>query len=143
MTAESPRDRLPVLLARVSDRVCALPLGLVVEVMRPLRVEASAEGPACVQGWTVLRGERVPVVDLAALAGETPGRATRFISVREGATRAALAVDAVLGVRALSAEVHAALPLALIPAPPGGPALDPLLDRLVALTRLMPPEPRP
>ena len=89
------------LLCRVGDLLCALPLEHVEETMRPLPVEAIAGVPTFVRGLAVVRGAPIPVVDAASLlsgvASDTT-RATRFVTVKAGSRRIALAVDAVVGV---------------------------------------------
>jgi purine-binding chemotaxis protein CheW len=116
----------PVLLARARGRMCALPLACVVETMRPLPVTPLAGAPAFVRGLAVIRGEAVPVVDLAALLfGPAVEEPTRFVTLRVGDRRVALATGEVVGVRAL---------------PTAGAPLPPLLDgstaALAALGRL-------
>jgi purine-binding chemotaxis protein CheW len=97
----------PSLLCRVGTSVCALAVGSVDEIMRPLPVDRVARGPSFVAGLSVIRGEAIPVVVLAELLGEADSTAfsaasTRFVTLRVGARRVALVVDAVLGVRTLS-----------------------------------------
>lgn len=92
---------IPVLVCRSGDRVCALPLSHVSETLRPLPVTPLPGVDACVLGVTTLRGQAVPVVALAALLGAALGEPGRFISLRLGQRMAALAVDDVVGVRAL------------------------------------------
>jgi len=90
------------LLGRARTRLCALPLGHVVETMRPLPTTPLAGAPAFVAGLSVIRGQPVPVVDVGALLGSPePPAATRFVIVRAGDRRVALALEAVLGVRVL------------------------------------------
>ena len=86
-----------VLLFRVGDRVCALPLAHVSEIMRALPVDAITDVPG-VCGLAVIRGAVTPVVAPGALFGDPDPRLTHFIVVRAGRRAAALAVDAVLGV---------------------------------------------
>ena len=97
--------------------MCALPLGHVVETLRPLPVEPLAGAPAFVQGLCVIRGVPRPVVDAARLLGaQAPGAlppdrsAARFVTVWAGARQVALAVDAVLGVRTVPPDSLQALP---------------------------------
>jgi purine-binding chemotaxis protein CheW len=95
-----------VLVVRAGERLCALPVSAVGETMRPLPVAPIAGAPPYVLGVAIVRGEPVPVVDLAALVGggATAGAATRFVSVRSGGRVAALAVAEVLGVTSLGPE---------------------------------------
>ena len=103
--AEPSRD---VLLVRSGARLCALPVADVVETMRRLQVAPLAGTPSFVDGVAVVRGEPAPVVNLDRIlgggGGDVAGRAARFVRVRCGARAALLAVDEVLGVRALSVE---------------------------------------
>lgn len=70
--------------------------------MRPLPVRALAATPDFILGVSLVRGAAVPVVDVGVLLGEpdAPG-AARFIALRIGERGVALAVEAVLGIRAL------------------------------------------
>lgn len=100
------------LVARAGGKLLALALTDVIETMRPLPVSRLDGVPPFVLGAAVIRGSPVPVIDARALLGEDgpsqPG--SRFVSLRQGARRAALAVDEVLGVRALAGDDLAALP---------------------------------
>ncbi len=90
----------PGLLVRVARRVCVLPLGDVIEVMRPQPLVALAGAPDYVRGLAVLRGAATPVLDLAALLDGRPSAAPRrLVLVRAGARRVALAVTEAIGVR--------------------------------------------
>jgi purine-binding chemotaxis protein CheW len=86
------------LLCRVGDLLCALPLDFVEETMRPMAVEAIAGAPAFVRGLAVVRGVPIPVVDAATLLTGVASHPTRFVTVKTGDRRVALAVDAVVGV---------------------------------------------
>ncbi|HEY2407492.1 MAG TPA: chemotaxis protein CheW [Polyangiaceae bacterium] len=95
-------DRTRILAVVAGRLVCAVPLSHVVETMRPLPIENFAAAPSFVLGLSRIRGLATPVVDLRALLGtSTTGEITRFASLRVGARQVALAVDRVLGVRAL------------------------------------------
>ena len=100
----------PWLLCRVRSTLCALPIAQVIEIMRPLPVNPIAQAPECVLGMCVIRGEAVPVVDLAKLLLAEAGEPTRFVSVRAGQRRIALAVDGVPGTRELTAAQVAEVP---------------------------------
>lgn len=100
----------PLLLARVGTRLCGFPVEDVVETMRPLPVETVANAPAFVRGLAIIRGAPTPVVDTAALLGASSGGITRFVVVRAGTRPVALAVDAVIDVRSISAAELAELP---------------------------------
>lgn len=85
---------LPSLMVGVGHRIYALPLGVVVEVL-----PASGVTLRRMDGNEVLdlRGGLIPVVDLAAWAGETPGERRHFVVVQLGSDRFAVTVDDVLG----------------------------------------------
>ena len=87
------------LVVRAATRLCALNMARVVEIMRPLPVNqmASTAGLGIVRGLSVIRGEPVPVVALAAIFGEPQAPCTRFVLVRTGRSLVALAVDEVVG----------------------------------------------
>ncbi|HWF84775.1 MAG TPA: chemotaxis protein CheW [Vicinamibacterales bacterium] len=105
-------QRESALLCRVRGLLCALPLDHVEETMRPMAVEPIAGVPAFLQGLAVVRGSAVPVVDAALLlGGDNAPRPTRFVTVKAGRRRIALAVDAVIGIRAISPRSLEALPL--------------------------------
>jgi purine-binding chemotaxis protein CheW len=99
-----------VLVCRSRGIQIALPLEHVVETMRPLPIEPIGSAPLFVLGLALVRGEPIPVVDAARLIGGTASEATRFVTLRAGARSVALAVDAVLVVRALSRAALNALP---------------------------------
>lgn len=80
-------------------RLCALPVERVAEIMRPLPVEALAGVPAFVRGLCIIRGRPVAVVSAASLVGGGDVPATRVVMLRGHPL--ALAVDAVLGLRAI------------------------------------------
>ena len=92
-----------VVLVQAGSHRCALPVGVVLETLRPLPLRPLAGAPAEVLGVAVVRGSPVPVVDLAVLVGGAPSAspARRWVMVRCGARAAALAVDGVTGIRRL------------------------------------------
>ena len=89
------------LICRVLNRLCALPLQHVIETMRPLPVEPLAGVPRPVTGVAIIRGAPVPVVDLAWVLAAEESHPGRFVTVDADGRRVALAVDAVVGVRAI------------------------------------------
>jgi purine-binding chemotaxis protein CheW len=90
---------------------CALPLEHVIETMRPLPLEALGSAPTFVRGVAVIRGTPVPVVDVGALLGTAEGeRPARFVTLSIHGRLIALAVEGVVGVRTLPADVLGALP---------------------------------
>ena len=132
-----------VLLVRAGPRVCALPAAAVVETLRPLLVAPLAGAAPFVIGAAVVRGEPVPVVHLDRLLGGGGGEPSRWVVVRLGERRAALAVDAVLGVRTMDPAV--APPPLLEAGGDDGPvaglaALDRELLVLLRAARLVPEE---
>ena len=78
--------------------------------MRPLAVEAMAGAPSVVRGLAIVRGAPIPVVDAACLLGGHASHPTRFVTVRAGSRRIALAVDAVVGVVEIPPSALDALP---------------------------------
>lgn len=91
-----------VLSCHVGGLICGLPLAHVIETLRPLPVEPLPGMPPFVLGLSVVRGAAIPVVDARLLLGvERPGPCRRYVTLSLGARRAALAVDEVIGVRAL------------------------------------------
>lgn len=109
--------------AEARARHCALIATDVAEVMRPLPIEPLPGIPSFVRGLSVIRGAPTPVVDTAALLGEkrreplidqasgdNAAAHARFVVMRVGERRVALAVEAVLGVRPLAGDMLQALP---------------------------------
>jgi purine-binding chemotaxis protein CheW len=107
---EQQGEELPFLVFHVQQQLCAIPLGHVVEIMRPLPVEAISGVPEMVKGAAIIRGTPLPVLDLAALwqGGTEPPR--RFITVKAGERRLALAVTSVEGLRTLPTGVMGDIP---------------------------------
>ena len=102
-------DRHPALLVRAAGRLCAVPIAHVVEVMRPLPVERIPGAPTFVHGLAIIRGAPMPVVDLGLLTARRSATG-RFVTLRLGDRRAVLAVDSVVGVRALDGRLLQELP---------------------------------
>jgi purine-binding chemotaxis protein CheW len=112
-----------VVLCRIGRPVCALALEHVEEVLRPLAVDPLPDLPPAVTGVTVLRGVATPVVDGRTLLGHSAASPpTRWVSLKAGPDRRiALAVDEVVGVRAIAREVVAGLPPLLRDVDAGAP----------------------
>jgi purine-binding chemotaxis protein CheW len=103
-----------VLLCRAGSRMCALPIVHVEETMRPLPIEPLANMPVSLLGVAIVRGAPIPVIDANLLVASTRKDLglQRFVTIKVGARRAALLVDAVIGVRTLdSMSTHALPPL--------------------------------
>jgi purine-binding chemotaxis protein CheW len=110
MKSESS-NHFVVLLARSGGRLSAIPLAGVIECLRPLPVEAVPGAPPFLLGLSVIRGEPVPVVDLSTIIGTPDGTPPgRYVLLRLGARRVALAVGGVVGVRELNADALKNLP---------------------------------
>lgn len=92
------------LAVRAGVWICALPLALVEEVMRPHPIQPVRAAPDFVLGAARLRGQAVPVVALTALWSGQGAVPTRFVLLRtfapgESESRTvALAVEDVIGV---------------------------------------------
>lgn len=130
-----------VLLVRVGSRLCTLRLGDVTEVMRPQPRSPLAGVPDFVSGLAVIRGEAMPVLDMARLLeGTAVGEGGRFVTVRAGARHVALAVSEVLGVRR-DLSAHQGLPplaSAAAAAVEAVGTLDRELMLVLAVARLVP-----
>ncbi|HMN85427.1 MAG TPA: chemotaxis protein CheW [Bauldia sp.] len=98
------------LVCRLPATLCALPIEAVVETLRPLPVERVAGAPDFVLGLSVIRGEPTAVVDLSLLLSGHGGTPRRFVVVRAGERRVAIAVDDVDGIRRLDRDRLATLP---------------------------------
>ncbi|WP_377157179.1 chemotaxis protein CheW [Roseateles sp. UC29_93] len=99
-----------VLVCRVQSRLCGLPLDAVEETLRPQPLRPLASPVVHVQGLARIRGDWLPVVDLAGLLGLEPAPPRRYVIVQAGGHRTALAVTEVLGLQALPADEIRALP---------------------------------
>jgi purine-binding chemotaxis protein CheW len=132
----------PSLLCRAGTVHCALPLELVEEAMRPLPIEAIAFVPAFVRGLAIVRGNPIPVIDVGALLTGGLSPPTRFVTVKAGNRRAALAFSEVIGVRDLSRDSFNGMPPLLhavnADAVSGVSALDAGLVVLLSTARLVP-----
>lgn len=78
--------------------------------MRPLRSEPLAGVPAFIRGIAVIRGVPTPVIDAAHLVNGSPSNPTRFVTLRTGRRRVALAVDSVIGIATIPHDALQALP---------------------------------
>jgi purine-binding chemotaxis protein CheW len=107
------QSRSPFLVVSAAQQLYALPLALVAETMRPLplkTLEPSIEGVA---GVSRIRGQAVPVIDLGSLVNRISGEPSRFVSMKSGSRRFALAVDSVLGIHELDPAQAQELPALL------------------------------
>jgi purine-binding chemotaxis protein CheW len=103
-------DRHAVLIVQIGTLRCALPLSCAIETLRPLPLQPVANTPEFVVGACVIRGEALPVVDLAQLLGAASAGPARFVVARAGARKVALAVDAVIGTEHVLPEAMASVP---------------------------------
>jgi len=101
MTERGTGGRQALLICRIGSRLYGIPLEHVLETMRPLPVEPLGQLPGFVDGLSLIRGRPTPVIDAHRLLGAgAEGRTReRYVTLRLGERYAALAVDAVLGVR--------------------------------------------
>jgi purine-binding chemotaxis protein CheW len=110
MLNEASAHEASWLLCRADAQRFVVPLRHVIETMRPLPIEAIAGAPSYVRGLCVIRGAPVPVVDAGVLLGRQPVSASRLVALRAGSRTAALLVDMVDGIRAISPSAFNRLP---------------------------------
>jgi purine-binding chemotaxis protein CheW len=103
----------------VAARLCGLPLDAVEETLRPQPLRPLASPVVHVLGLARIRGDWLPVLDLAGLLGvdavstDAAGAVAlprRYVVVHAGTRRVALAVTEVIGLQVLSADEVRALP---------------------------------
>lgn len=135
-----------MLVCRARRRLCALDVAEIVETMRPLPLEPWAGMPSFVLGASLIRGVPTPVVDAGALFGDdAPPAFTRFVTLRVGSRRVALAVEEIIGMRAVDAAPLIETPPLLreasgqVVATLG--ALDAALLSVLSAARLLPESP--
>jgi purine-binding chemotaxis protein CheW len=105
-----PIRTIVVLLCRIGDQPCALPLTHVVETMRPLPVRPVPGMSPFIAGLALVRGVPLPVVDAGALIGQLGTPASRFVTLQVGSRQVVLAVQEVTGIRAMAADPFHGLP---------------------------------
>jgi purine-binding chemotaxis protein CheW len=101
---------IKTLVVRAQAYLCALPLEVVIEAMRPLPIEPIAGVPAFVRGMSIIRGEPTPVIDLALLLGAPREMPWRFVTIRVGGKQVAMSVGAVAGIYELDPRAMDRLP---------------------------------
>jgi purine-binding chemotaxis protein CheW len=115
---------------KVESVACALPITAVVETMRPLPLQRVETAPPIVAGVAMIRGVPTPVIDTARLLGTATATQTgRFVTVAVGDRQVALAVTAVVGLRAVAATELRSMPPLLAGAETGAVAAIGALDR--------------
>jgi purine-binding chemotaxis protein CheW len=109
--------RYQSIIVGAGPRLYAIPLAHVIETMRPLPVEPLAGSPPYVSGLAIVRGTPTPVVLLGRLTGGDGARPIeRWVTLRVADRVIAMAVEAVLGTRALDPETLADVPSVVGPA---------------------------
>lgn len=99
-------------VCRVGSRLCAIPLGRVIETLRPLPLDPLPGTPEFVLGVSMIRGRPTPVLSGSRLLGDgSSSPASRLVTVRAGDRPVALAVGEAVGVRALAAGALSDIPL--------------------------------
>ena len=134
-----------LLVVRVHSQLCGVPISHVLETCRPLPTEPLPHAPAFVTGLSLIRARATPVVDARRLLGRSSAvPPTRYVTLKLGPDSArviALAVDEVVGVRAMNGAALESLPGLLHADPPLLQALG-TLDRelllLIEHARLLP-----
>jgi len=118
-----------LLVIRTGALRCAVPVDHVLETMRPLPVRSLACAPGFVLGAAVIRGEPVPVVDLASLLSAPSAAVARFVLLQAGSHKVALAVESVTGVQVLAPHSVSNLPPLLAGLQAGAVAAIGALDK--------------
>jgi len=131
------------LVFKVESVACALPIGAVIETMRPLPLQRVETAPPIVAGLAMIRGTPTPVIDTARLLGTAAATEIgRFVTVAVGDRQVALAVTSVVGLRAVAGAELRALPPLLAGAEAGAVSAIGALDRelllLLRAVRLVP-----
>jgi purine-binding chemotaxis protein CheW len=103
-------DKRSSLICRTGMVLCALPVEHVIETMRLPPLDVLPGTPHFVAGMANVRGALLPVVSTSRLLGKDEKRPERLVVARVGQRRVGLAVDAVIGVRALSGDMLQRLP---------------------------------
>lgn len=116
--AVTTQDEVAALIVRVAGTACALPVGAVVETMRPLTVIPVDDTAAFVRGIAIIRGIPTPVVDLGPVR-DASGARLRFVTVRVGGGVVALAVDEVVALSRFPTVAFARCPSLLTRLDPG------------------------
>ena len=103
-----------LLVLRVQSQLCGVPSSHVLETCRPLPTEPFPNAPSFVTGLSVIRSRATPVVDGRRLLGRASDAAPhRYVTLKldaEGRRVLALAVDAVVGLREVTAQQLESLP---------------------------------
>ena len=109
--SEAAAGRGKVLISGVRTGLCAIPLTYVIEIMRPLPVEAILGVPSFVLGVAIIRGIPTPVIDLGGILGASnESTGGRFVTVRVGMRQVAIFVNSVLGIHDLDPFTTQELP---------------------------------
>ena len=99
-------------VCRIDSRLCAIPVGRVIETLRPLPLDPLPGTPDFVLGVSMIRGQPTPVLSGSRLLGDrSPSPAARLVTVRAEDRPVALAVGEAVGVRAIDPRVFGDLPL--------------------------------
>jgi purine-binding chemotaxis protein CheW len=111
MSHQKPSAKLAV-LCRIGTQLCAVPIEHVAETMRPLPIEPLAGMPPFVLGVAVIRDAATPVIHAGRLMGIGAAQRipTRFLTLKVGERRVALAVDAIVDVLDLGTLTLGGLP---------------------------------
>lgn len=103
-------DHQTLLLCRMGQWMYGLPIDQVRETMRPLPIEPLAGAPPYVRGLAVIRGAPTPVLDAAILLGGEPAGISRFVTLGGASRVVALAVESVVGIRAIAQATFQEMP---------------------------------
>lgn len=98
------------LVVQAGELRCALPVSLVREIMRPLRVRTVSGLEPAVLGVSVVRGRPIPVVSLSRLLRQPEREEKRFVLLRTPGRDCVLSVETVHAISSVRTDLWQTMP---------------------------------